>query len=598
MDDSDKINEKLLNKVPDAAGEPAEIVAVNRDVTNKKNAELDLYQERDINVTLAEISEDIISPEMTVEEIAFKVHRAALKLTESSYGYASSVDPDDGANVIHTFSAMMDDCNVRNKRIVFRKGPKAYPGLWGHSLNTGEGFFTNNPGEHAASLGVPEGHIPLNNFLSVPALFKKTVLGQISLADKPGGYTERDLETIQKLANIYAVAIFRTRTENELYASIARAQESDRLKSTFLASMSHEIRTPLNAIIGFLDIVLSDEDVSDEHTEYLEHARQSGDVLLRILSDILDFSKIEAEELELESVDFSLKDLLVRVERLGSMLLKGKNVVLDHILTEEADIVLYGDPYRLEQILINLVSNAIKFTDEGRVDFGVSLEGGELLRFYVKDTGSGIPEEKRDIIFQAFRQAEEKTTRKHGGTGLGLAITKRLIEKMGGTISFESELGKGTVFYFVLPFVRGETIEKEKAPAAEDMRSKGEQSKTVLVVDDNEINRRVIQTMLSKAGHHSIAAKNGSDAVTALQKNPGVALVLMDMYMPVLDGIEATKRIRELEQAGGMERIPVIALTAAGTLEDRELMLNAGCDGYLSKPLNRELLLEELRKWL
>ena len=587
-----------IRLVRDEKGNPFRLVAVNRDISHRKNAEKNLLVEKEINAVLAEISESIISPDMSVEQIAFMVHKASMQLTASSYGYASSIDPADGANVVHTFSEMMANCNVRDKRIIFQKGPKGYKGLWGHSLNTGKGFFVNDPEAHEASIGLPEGHIPLNNFLSVPAVFNNTAVGQIALADKQGGYTETDLETIKKLANIYAAAIFRTQTENELHAAIERIQESDRLKSTFLASMSHEIRTPLNAILGFLDIVLSDEDVSMKHREYLTQVKQSGNMLLQIINDILDFSKIEADELTLEAVSYSLKELFGRIEGTGRMLLEGKQVKLRIVFPESANCVVYGDPYRLEQVLMNLVSNAVKFTEKGSIELGVALENDNLLRFSVKDTGAGIPTEKQDIIFEAFRQAEEKTTRKYGGTGLGLAISKRLIEKMGGTISFETTPGKGTQFFFTLPLVRGDVNWDEAAAERDAAATSNTVEKPVLIVDDNEINRRVIQTMLSKAGFRFIAAKNGADGVTALQRDREIGLVLMDMYMPVLDGIEATKRIRELEHIEGREPVPIIALTAAGTLEDRQLMLDAGCNGYLSKPINRQVLIEQLKAWL
>lgn len=433
-------------------GDPAEFVAVNRDVSHYRRAERKLFREKEINATLAEISKNIISPAMTIEEIAFLVYNAALKLTGSTYGYASSIDPEDEANVVHTFSEMMDKCDVSNKRTAFYKSESGYRGLWGHSLNSKTGFYTNTPERHGASAGIPEGHIPLENFLSVPALFDGRVLGQIALAGKREGYDDEDLEVIEKLANVYAIAIFRTQSENELHAAIEKMQESDRLKSTFLASISHEIRTPLNAIMGFVDIVLSDSKISDEQREYLQDAQKSGKILLKLINDILDFSKIEAGQLDLEEEQFLLEELFARIDFMGKELLKDKPIELRKQLPGSADISLYGDPYRLEQIFMNLISNAVKFTEQGSIDFGMMPpeEGG--LCFFVRDTGVGITEEKRDIIFHAFRQAEEKTTRKYGGTGLGLAITKRLVGKMGGTIWFDSEEGKGTTFYFSLPF--------------------------------------------------------------------------------------------------------------------------------------------------
>lgn len=588
--------------IRDGKGNPSEIIAVNRDVTSRREVERNLYMEKEVNAALADISKIIISPHMTVEEIARKVHKAALSLTGGLYGYASSIDPRDESNVIHTFSEMMDSCAVKDKRIAFPKSESGYRGLWGHSLNTRRGFYTNTPVNHQESVGIPEGHIPLNNFLSVPALFNEVPLGQIALADKAGGFSDIDLEVIQKLANIYAIAIFRTQTERELYEALEKVKESDRLKSTFLASMSHEIRTPLNAILGFLDIVLSEEGLKQEHRDFLSQAKKSGEILLQLINDILDFSKIEAEELKLEKMSFSVKDLLKSLETFAEVLIKEKNIEIRATVPDEADLIIESDPYRLEQILINLISNAVKFTEEGLVEFGVGRKDSAMLEFFVSDTGTGIPEEKREIIFEAFRQAEEKTTRRYGGTGLGLAITKRLVEKMGGNISFTSVPGKGTTFYVILPFEIGDLHVPEKNGEIPPSEKTGSVLKEVLIVEDNEINRRVITTMLNKGGFVTREAKDGNEALSILREDwegeRRIGLVLMDMYMPNLDGVETTRSIRKSEESRGLSRLPVIALTAAGTTEDRELMMNAGCDDYLSKPVNREMLFKLCREKL
>ncbi len=590
-------------------GTLSEVITVFNDITSVKRTQQALTAEKEFNHTLAEISGIIISPELSIPSIAEKVQEAALSLTGSQYGIVASIDPDNGAMIAHTISELMSgQCRVGKKDICFQKQADGYPSLWGHALNTRKGFYTNNPSDHPSSRGLPKGHVPLNTFLAVPAIFKDRLLGQIVLANKPGGFSSYDLEIIQRLANTYAVALYRHWSEQELLAAKEKAEEADKLKSIFLASMSHEIRTPLNAIIGFLDILLGDESFKGEQKEYLQEAKESGKLLLQLLGDVLDFSKIEADQMELEKTSFLLEDVLIRVHSMARMLISHKNSPIELIRKDRNEIPgvrLVGDPYRVEQVLINLFSNAVKFTEEGSVTYGISIiEGENQVEIYVRDTGIGIPKEKQEIIFEPFRQAEMKTTRKFGGTGLGLAISKRLVEMMDGKLTFTSEPGTGSTFSITLPLDSRQGGEKQKpneidqkgAPQTPDRKPERGQ-KRILVVEDNKINRKVIRALLGKLGYEAITEEDGREALTLLEQDDTIDLIFMDMYMPGIDGIETTKRVRELEKREGRDRVPIIALTAAGTNEEKRDMLAAGCDQFLPKPIEKETLASLLDKF-
>lgn len=586
--------------VPNKENEVPTIQIISADVTEERKAEKELIHEKEINTIIAEISKIIISPDIAIEEIAEKLHKASLQLTGSQFGYVSAINQETGDNIGYTLSEMMNTaCKVeaQQKGIVFPKSPEGYEGLWGHPLNIGEGFYTNNPSQHESSKGIPEGHIHIDNFLSVPAIFQNSLLGQIALANKPEGFTDKELAIIQRLANIYAIALFRNQNEEELVEAKERAEEADKLKSTFLASMSHEIRTPLNAIVGFLDIVLQENTMEEEAKTYLEYAKESGNILSMLINDILDFSKIEANQLKLEKVNFSLESVLNNIEAIGKMLIgeKKKKIQLRRTSADATEIVLLGDAYRLEQVLINLISNAVKFTENGFIEYGFEIKDDNAIEFYVRDTGIGIAEEQQKIIFEPFRQAEEKTTRKYGGTGLGLSISKKLIEMMGGSIDLQSTVGEGTTCYFTVPFVKGEK-DKMKADITKAAAANLKTMK-ILVAEDNRINQMVIRKTLEKLGCEVLIADDGRDAISLLKSEPDIGLILMDMYMPHLDGIEATKVIRKMEKEKGARRIPIIGFTASTTREDRKLTIDAGCDDVIMKPVQRELLINIIKKW-
>ncbi len=424
---------------------------------------------------------------------------------------------------------------------------------------------------------------------------------EVSIQSKAGG-------ELGELARAFNNMVQQISNRRLLERQVEESRAASQAKSHFLANMSHEIRTPLHGVMGMTDLLLK-TNLDQKQQRYLGMVQTSAKILSTVINDILDFSKIEAGKLDLEAIGFDLRQTVGEVIDLLESKAQDKNLRLLGQVDSDLPAGVLGDPKRLQQILINLLNNAIKFTQAGHVSIHVTREGNsgdnDLIRFAVRDTGIGIPPDRMHRLFQSFSQVDASTTRKYGGTGLGLAICKQLAELMGGQIGVTSKPGQGATFWFTarlqptaissVPAARGDAATQAgTTPAVRSAR--------LLVAEDNLINQIVIGDLLRACGHSCDIVSNGREVLEAVAGKP-YDMILMDCQMPEMDGFETTRRLRQLEQAAGQNgtvprHLPIIALTASAVTGDRDLCLQAGMDDYLSKPIDLPTLMATIARYV
>ena len=579
------------------SGNQKYLLLIVNETTERRLAEKELSYQKNIESELTSLTAELL---VTSDIVVASYHilKTAKKLTNCPHGFVGSIDQDSGNLISHSMTQdIWHECNVPDKSIIFNKSDS----LWGWVIENKKPLLTNNPDNDPRSIGTPEGHIPITSFLSVPSIINGRLVGQIALANAKNGFKENDLITIKRISTIHSMAILRHLYEQDIVIEKNKAEIANQAKSTFLANMSHEIRTPLNAILGMTEMSLHHE-LSEEVRENLYVVRDSANHLMDVINDVLDISKIEAGKIEIDCVDFDIVELIQSILNTFTVHLKKQSLYLKFEKDETTPRYVKGDPIKLKQILVNLLGNAIKFTKQGGIT--VEIAGKKELNaihytLSVADTGIGISQDKLNSIFESFSQADSSTTRKYGGTGLGLNISKKLIELMGGTISVESTPDKGSIFYLVFKLDMGNKsfITEKQEPIKSSCQEKQTIKKNILVVDDISTNLKVAEKFLNMFGHSPYIVTSVKEAFQLLSTT-SFDLIFMDIEMPEMDGLEATRIIRSGKLGSEVAKIPIVAMTAHALTSFENKCIKAGMNDFITKPINVKVLKEKLKRIL
>jgi PAS domain S-box-containing protein len=526
------------------------IYVIYHDISERKLAEKNLQESQTKFKTLFDSSKDAIF--LMKEDIFIDCNKAAISMFETTEEEVIGESP-------LKFSPLYQPSGEESEQLIKNKIQQA---MQGDSLTFD---FT-----HISGKGVTfETEISLNKVILKESTFIQAIA--------------RDITS-------------RKKSEKDLLFAKEKAEESDSLKTAFLASMSHEIRTPMNHILGGLDLLLDPDISAEEKEEFHNIIKKSSTQLLKLIDDIIDVSHLDAGQVDIKKESFQLDEFLREMEEEVNNFWEDKPH-LDFQINTSAHVShinhIHTDRVRLKQVLISLLSNAFKFTNEGSIELGYELKNDDTLRFYVSDTGIGVPPESKKVIFEQFRQVDYEHTREYEGAGLGLTLAKGMVELMGGNIWVESEDGKGTTFYFTIN-IEPAAPAPETKPAYSGKESKEYdwENKTILIVENEEMNFQYLKTVLRKTKANLLWAENGVEGVKMAKENE-VDIILMDIQMPEMNGYEATRQILEIKPD-----IPIIAQTAHALKEEQNKCFDAGAVDYMAKPLNRKKLLELISKYI
>ncbi len=580
------------------------IIVNSRDISERKLAELKERVYHDNLIFLSNSALDLLGLS-SKEDIYRYISEKLYLFLERALVIVSSFHEDQNVFNIENVSALPDDKDLIRQLLGKDLTGLKFPNNEKFSNLTNAGIITNI--KDNIDLIQFEG-IRYSNLLVVLEKLKVHKIYNISLARHNkllGNITIFTLNKsiikfkhiIETFVHQVSVALQRSQLEYELIQAKVKAEESDKLKTAFLANMSHEIRTPMNGILGFAEM-LNDENLSaGNKKKYLDIIYSNGKMLVNLIDDIIDFAKIEAGQINISLQDFSLNNLLTQVHSsfLTEQLKKDKSKVKLRIRKAFAneECFIQSDPNRLRQILTNLVGNSFKFTSEGYIEFGYKKHKNNMLHFYVKDTGIGIPKDKLDVIFDRFIQADSSSTRKYGGSGLGLAISKGFVELLGGDMWAESAYGEGSVFSFTVPYVPVKSTAETTMGKRKPKKNYVWENKTFLIAEDDKFSYKFLESFLVQTKAKVLHAIDGKEAVKICKNNSDIDLILMDIQMPEMNGLQATELIKKFNK-----RLPIIAQTANAITEEKQRCYEAGCDDFITKPVNIAELYTKIDKWL
>jgi PAS domain S-box-containing protein len=579
--DGSRVPVLIYSSVVYKKNKPTGMRGVIIDITERKKSEL--IQKAIYNISNAAITVD------TVEKLIEIIRQQLSTIIDTTNFYVALYNPELDLLALPFFADEKDDLKFVPKGKSLTK----------YVFETKKSLLVDYKTEkELARKGIIEEIGTMSKiWMGVPLKIDEQVFGVLAVQSytNENAYNQSDLKILEFVSEQISLSINRKKALDDLKLALEKATESDRLKSAFLATMSHELRTPLNAIIGFSEFLTPELD-NESVGKFGEIIHKSGNHLLSIVNDLFDITLIESGETKLRKEEIILDSLILDVSNLiiAKQYRDNKtNIELKYYLPKDCEgFVFRTDENKLKQVLINLLKNALKFTTEGHIYYGCNLVKEETcttLKFYVEDSGIGISKDKQEIIFEMFRQVEDGSTRKYEGAGIGLSVAKRLVELLGGTIWVESEINEGSTFYFTIPV---EESRLEQNNIFDELTFLDIKDK-VLIVEDNQASAEFIETVLNKYGLQCLFAENGQEAVDLCMKQNNIALVLMDINLPVKDGLAATKEIKQLKPD-----LPIIAQTAYAVAGDKEKALACGCDDYISKPINQKDLVEKLKLFL
>jgi len=574
---------------------------IYRDVTRRKKVEQDLEYWVDFERLIIEISNNFIK--LPLEETDQGIDEALRRIGEFAgvdRSYIFQLTPDGQyINNTHEWSASGIEPQIDH----LQQLPVADYGWWMDKLNRREPIFIENVHdlpEEAQELKRSLLQQEIHALAAVPMIYKHSVMGYLGFdwVNREMHWSDEVINLLNIMGDVFTNAMMQQKAERELVKAKEKAEESDRLKSSFLANMSHEIRTPMNGIMGFAQLLKDSQLTESQKEQYIRIMYNSSRQLLRIVNDVLDISKIETGQYQVHNEPFSLNDLMVELftEFTSQAEYQDVHLYIYKAFPDEAAHI-FSDRTKLRQILFNLLSNAYKFTRRGTIEFGY-YSNESRLRFYVQDTGIGIPRDRLDQIFDRFNRGETPASAQYGGTGLGLSISRGLVELMGGTIGVQSEEGQGSVFYFDIPHepvpYHNRSLEVN---GSEPLHSNADK-RDILIVEDDEINAIFLSELLRDLGmeeqyYHIHHVYKGQDAVDFCREHPGLELVLMDIKLPDIDGLKATQMIKE-----ETPQMHIVAQTAHALNSERSRAIEGGFDDYISKPIDRQELSGILKKYL
>jgi len=586
LDREGKVRWQLSSKIPvkDGLGNVIGLVGIGRDITDLE------LKDREINKSkrrLESLLEITLSKELDRKEILNLAMEKAIELTESKIGYLYFFDEEKKMFTLHNWSdTVLQQCNIADKRTVF---PLDKAGIWGEAVRQRRPIMINDYNQdNPLKKDLPKGHVPILRFLTLPVFYQKQIVAVIGVANKENPYDRSDLIQLELLMATVWEIIVQKEQQSELIKARRKAEESEKLKTVFMSTMSHELRTPLNAILGFSRLLDQTAD-PEEVKEYSRYISESGERLLTIIENIFYVSAIDGQYQKIEKGEIHPEKLVSDI--VGQFKQTGipDSIKIETLLPVDPGIeAIISDAGKTEQILRALIDNALKFTPSGKVTVGYHLEETKI-RYFVKDTGIGIPEDKRELIFEKFKKLDEANIRVYGGIGIGLYLARRLTEIMKGSIRVEDNKPQGSIFTVELPvtvkFKSKAGLEQSKSEALQ----KDVKTRTVLIAEDDPVSAMLLKKILTDLGVKPVHVENGLEAVKYVEGGNPCDMILMDLNMPVMDGFEAIEKIK-----GIREDIPIVIQTAYDSETGRAKARDLKVEDFISKPVKREQLTEKV----